>query len=231
MFSPKHQSILVIGASGRSGIEIMRYLSKHPSKPEVHAFCRDPNKLCYQGGHHICCNTVVKGDARSAPDIESALSKTHAAIVIVSIGNGDDVSKTDIRTASAVALVQVLTSKPEFSDVQVVVVSSTGAGTSSIKIGMGVGKLIEYHLRHILRDHSGQEAAFAEIKDRTMIVRATALTDSKPTGNIKMFGDTAKSPTIHIDRADLAEWIVKQICEKSDNVRGRVVNITGVKRC
>lgn len=231
MYSPKHQSILVIGASGRSGIEIMRYLSKHPSKPEVHAFCRDPDKLCFQGGHHVCCNTVIKGDARSIPDIESALSKTHATMVIMSIGNGDDVSKSDIRTASAVALVQVLTSKPEFSDVQVVVVSSTGAGTSSIKIGMGVGKMIEYYLRHILKDHSGQEAAFVEIKDRTMIVRATALTDSKPTGNIKIFGDTDKSPSMNIDRADLAEWIVKQICDRPDNVRGRVVNITGVKHC
>jgi hypothetical protein len=107
------------------------------------------------------------------------------------------------------ALVQVLTSHPEFSEVKVVVVSSTGAGASTIKVGMGIGKLIEFHLRHILKDHNGQESSFACVKkDGAIIVRAAALTDNKPTGKTEIFHDTARYHSIHIDRSDLAAWIV-----------------------
>ena len=235
MSSPSHQSILVIGASGRSGIEIIRSLLRHPSKPLVHAFCRDPKKMSLLANgieNYTTFQSVIKGNARDPKDLIIALSQTHPNVVIVSIGNGDNVSKTDIRTASAMALVQVLTSHPEFSEVKVVVVSSTGAGASTIKVGMGFGKLIEFYLRHILKDHNGQESAFLCLKDRAIIVRATALTDNKPTGKTEIFDDTARNPSIHIDRSDLAAWIVKQVCDEppASTMWGRTVNITGLKK-
>jgi hypothetical protein len=106
------------------------------------------------------------------------------------------------------ALVQVLTSHPEFSEVKVVVVSSTGAGASTIKVGMWIGKLIEFHRRHILKDHNGQESSFACVKDRAFSVRDAALTDNKPTGKTEILHDTARYHSIHIDRSDLVAWIV-----------------------
>jgi len=135
------KSVLIIGATGRSGLECLRQLAAHPAKPAVHAFCRDAKKLDDQD--QALCTSIVEGNARSESDIERALRSTKADAVVVSIGNGDSVAKSDIRTASAEALVNIL-KKPEFKQVEAVVVSSTGAGASKIIVGGGIGKLISY---------------------------------------------------------------------------------------
>jgi hypothetical protein len=129
---------------------------------------------------------------------------------VVSIGNGDSVKKSDIRTESARTLVQVL-NKPNYQHVRVLVVSSSGAGDSSIIVGFGIGKLIEFHLRHVLKDHGGQEAVFlSAMKERTMIVRPTALTENKSTGKVITFGPKEKCPTTETDRKDLADWLIQE---------------------
>jgi putative NADH-flavin reductase len=167
-----NQAVLIIGASGRTGSHLIQQLSsKHwHSRPQIYGFCRDPAKL--DQSIKGLCHDVVQGNARSSTDIERALQESAADLIVVSIGNGDSVKKSDIRTESAKALVQVL-GKPEYQHVHVLVVSSIGAGESRIKAGFGIGKLIEFHLRHVLKDHSGQEEAFlsSPMKDRTMIVR------------------------------------------------------------
>lgn len=223
------RNVLVMGASGRSGLEILRVLSAHDSKPQIHAFCRNPDSL--NASATSLCTSVVRGNAKSVADIERALRETKADVVVVSLGNGDSVRKSDIRTASAEALVIVM-KKPEFLDVHAVIVSSAGAGKSKIKVGMGIGMMISYHLRHVLADHTGQERAFMSspgIQMRTCIVRATSLVDNKATGKIATYGDKEKAPTIETDRADLATWITKQVCQSTSCGGGQIVNITGSK--
>ena len=206
----------------------MKELSKHPADPRVHAFCRNPDKLNEGNNSHRTYHSVIKGNARDPNDLSDALTKTITNIVIVAVGNGDSVKKSDIRTVSAQALCQVLQENPEFDHVHVVVVSSTGAGGSKIKVGLGMGKFIEHHLRHVLHDHNGQEAAFEGIKDRTLIVRPTALKDEKTSSRIIEFGDKAKSPTIHTDRTDVARYLVATIYSQQNCLfGGKSVNITG----
>lgn len=221
------KSVLVLGATGKTGIECIRELSGHSSKPQIHAFCRDPSKL--NNNDKALCASIVEGNARKEADIERALSKSKADVVVVSLGNGESVKKNDIRTTSGQALAAVM-KKPDFKHVQALIVSSTGAGSSRIIVGFGIGKLISFHLRHVLNDHSGQEMAFApaELKKKTTIVRATALTDNKATGKLVTFGDLDKSPSIETNRVDLAKWITNEICN-SGNIFGKVVNVTGVK--
>merc|ERR1712125_6645 len=162
-----------------------------------------------------------------------ALWETQANVVVVSVGAGDSVKKDDIRTKSAEALASVLTKngEEEFGRVRVLIVSSNGAGGSRILVGFGIGKLIEFHLRHILKDHNGQENAFRSsplLQTRTCIVRPTSLTDNQATKNLVVFGDYEKPKTIKTDRADLADWVTKAICDES--VPGeKIVNVTGVK--
>lgn len=218
------KSILIIGASGRLGLECLKVLKQRPEKPAVHAFARDPTKL--QGNDAVGYDSIVQGDARSAKDLERALIETKADVVIVSIGNGDSVKKSDVRTANAQALAMVL-AKSKFSQVRVEVVSSTGAGSSRIVVGMGIGMFIEHHLHHVLVDHTGQEKAMEPFLHRCTIVRATALVDGQPTGKMVEFDDTAKSPSIKTDRNDLAQWIADDIFNKKN--RG-IVNLTSVKQ-
>lgn len=220
-----NQSILIIGATGRTGLACLRQLAGHSAQPSIHVFCRDADKLADKD--KLLCDSVVQGNARNSRDLERGLSETGADTVIVSIGDGDNLSKCDIREESAKALVRVL-NKAAFRKVRVLVVSSIGAGPSKIVVGMGIGSLLSFHLRHILNDHSGQEAAFASIAQRTTIVRPTALTDDTPTGKVVEFKDREKSPTIKTDRSDVAAWVSEQVC--GGNVGGRIVNITGVKQ-
>jgi len=126
-------------------------------------------------------------------------------------------------------LVQVLPKYPRVRGV--IVISSTGAGSSKIVVGMGIGKMISHHLRHILHDHTQQESFFLSLpdwKDRTVVVRATALTDGQPTGKLVEFGDTAKSPSIKTDRSDLAAWVTNQVVNDLPHA-GKIVNVTSVK--
>jgi putative NADH-flavin reductase len=203
------KSVLMIGASGRTGIHIIQALAAKDI--EITAFCRDPSKL--SEGIQQLCNHVVTGNARNQDDLQNALKVSNADTVIIAIGNGDDVSKTDIRTKSAQALATVLSTNPQFQHTRVVVVSSVGAGNSKIKVGFGMGQMIEFHLRHILNDHDGQELAFQSLKERVMIIRPTGLTDDDIAKAVKMvtFGNNEKSPTNQTYRRDLAEWIVTQI--------------------
>jgi uncharacterized protein YbjT (DUF2867 family) len=219
------QSILIIGATGRTGLECIRHFASHQTDPAVHAFCRDVDKL--DDKDKALCTSTMQGDARSPIDLERALVDTRADVVVLSIGNGDSVRKSDIRTASAYALVQVL-KMPQFEHVHSVVVSSVGAGNSRIIVGGGLGKLISLHLRHVLADHTGQENAFHSLHNRTTIVRATSLTNNEAAGKFVYFQDRAKSPTIKTDRTDLAIWIVGEVCDSAKHVASRVVNVTGV---
>jgi uncharacterized protein YbjT (DUF2867 family) len=223
-----HKSILILGATGRTGLEIMRQLIAHPSMPQVHLFCRNPTKV--PPDYLDVIASIQEGDARESTDLARALTHTKPTHVIVSIGMGDSVAKTDIRTASAQALARAMQTTHGMDEVQVIVVSSTGAGTSRIKVGMGVGKMIEYHLRHVLADHTGQEAAFLEsgLADRTWIVRATSLTDDQAKGKVVTFGDIDKGPTVHVDRADVASYISEGIYQ--GNTGGRIDNITTPKK-
>lgn len=202
-------SVLVIGATGRTGVHILQQLAASDSavtatQPEIFAFCRDPYKLDKNVAYLV--TGAIQGNARNPRDLERALEDSRADLVVICVGNGDDVSKNDIRTKNAQALVQVLTSQPQYDHVRVLVVSSIGAGPSKIKAGFGIGKLIEFHLRHILHDHTGQEYAFSKdpsIQRRTMIVRPTGLTEGQPTGKVVTFGDVEKCPTMQTDREEI----------------------------
>ena len=223
--SNTNTSVLILGATGRIGLEILYQLSKHNSKPDIHAFVRDPTKL--SPSDRALFKSIVKGDARSSDDIKQAIDETDANVVVVAVGNGDNVAKSDIRTANARALVAIL-DQPQYQHIRAVVISSNGAGPTKIKVGMGIGKMIAFHLRHVLRDHTGQEAALGPIMDRTVILRPTALTDKEPTGKPVYFGDKDKPPTINISRADVATVVAEEICGGT-SAGGKVINLTNAK--
>jgi putative NADH-flavin reductase len=228
MNSPHQQSVLIIGATGRTGLECIRHFASHQTNPAVHAFCRDADKL--EDKNKALCTSIVQGDAFSPKDLDRALAQTRAEVVVLSIGSGDSVKKSYTRTASAHAIVQIL-KMPQYNDVRIVVVSSAGAGNSRIVVGGGLGKLISLHLRHVLADHTGQENAFRSLRNRTTVVRATALTNNEATGKLVYFQDREKAPTIKTDRADLAAWIAEEVCGGggTKTMGGRVVNVTGIK--
>jgi hypothetical protein len=209
-------AILIIGATGRTGTCLLKRLAnvQQPSNnapTSIFAMCRDASKLSDEA--RACCDGVIKGNARGPKDMENALKASKADLVIVAVGNGDNVKKNDIRTATAKALVSVVTSMGH-RNVRAVIVSSIGSGGSKIKVGFGVGTLIDFHLRHVLHDHDGQaaECLTSSMKERTFIVRPTGLTEGKATGKkVVPFGGNEKCPNLETDREDLANCIAKEV--------------------
>ena len=218
-------SILLIGATGRAGHEIVNQLIAHPSQPQLHLFCDKSTEV--DDKHREACASVYQGDSSRATDVLGALQETEANIVILSIDNRNrDTTKPDICTGSAWAVVSAM-KMPGMDHVRAIVLSSTGAGTSRIRVRrMSYGRLLEYRQRHVLRDHRGQESAFFRnaLDDRTVIIRTTVLTDGKATGNVIEFSDTERAPSFRIDRVDVAMYVAKEVC--SGLARGRIVNIT-----
>jgi NAD(P)-dependent dehydrogenase (short-subunit alcohol dehydrogenase family) len=224
-YSDQPKSILVIGATGGLGLQCLRHLADHPSTPKIHAFCRSPSKLSIKD--KTICTSIIQGDARKFQDINGAITAARADYVVLITGAGQDVSKTDIRQVSGEVLVEVI-KQPLLQHIKVVVVSSNGAGGSKIIFGLGIGKLISYHLRHVLEDHTNQEKAFANLMDRTLIVRPTSLNDDKSGRVLVEFGDKEKGPTMDSNRSDVAAWIATEIGRKTF-AAGRKVNLTSAK--
>ncbi len=203
------KSVLVIGATGRTGTHVMQQLFRHPAKPDAWGFCRNPSKL--DNATKNLCSGLVQGDARVPADLERALRKSMADLVVVAVGKASASQEMNVRTSCAEALVEVL-KRREYRHVHVVVVSSVGAGKSPIHAGMGRGMLMKMRFHRPMKDHGGQERTFlSNIKDRTMIIRPTLLTEDARTGRVfQVDGSQMRLPTRRTDRTDLAHWLVQE---------------------
>lgn len=223
------QNVLLIGATGNLGLQIIRAASLPSAGIALHAFCRTPSKL--SAADASSCASVVRGDARSSADVRRALLSTRASVIIMATGGGSSVAPTDVRFATAKALMDVIEHGQDFDHVKVVVVSSTGAGGTKMNIGFGIGTVLGHYLRYPMRDHTEQEQEFKRRvgdKNRLLIVRPTALTDGKAKGSTRVFPKNGRVPTMYVDRADVANWIVTEI-SKGEKAYGREVNLTGGK--
>ena len=129
---------------------------------------------------------------------------------------------------------------PNFKHVKVVIVSMVGACHSRIKRKFVLGRLQELYWRHILKDHSGQEAEFSQsssLRNRTIVARPTSLIDNTTTGvgtrvtRLVQFGDRERLPTFKTGRTDLAAWIVYEVMAMSNaaTFAARIVNLTRPK--
>lgn len=223
------QVILLIGANGRSGVEIIRAAKASSETPQLHAFVRTPSKLPEDVS--AMCTSVMQGDATNADDVERALKESGAGVVVLSIG-WEDLGPTAVREVSARVLMDVVKPGGEYAHVRIVCISSLGAGGTAIRLGFGMGAAVSFMLRHVLKDHDRQEEELKKglgedeaEKKRLLILHPTRLSSGKPKGDVALFGD-GKGPTGQIDRADLAKWIIDEICGAGEHF-GTAVNITG----
>lgn len=206
-------SILVIGASSRTGVECIQQLSLHPSRPSIHAFCEDLSELEQPHSNIVeLCSTVFEGSIRHAIDVDEAMELTRPNWVILCGDSSDDSPsmnrrQKDIRTVSAKNLVRVLT-RPDYAAVRVLVVSRIGApGTlhNTVKLGLR-GRLCQLRQSEFLLDNAGQEQALRAIWSRTTVVRTTAVTDSITGSGRKIveLSDHDTIPSLTTERTDLA---------------------------
>ncbi|PXF43648.1 hypothetical protein BWQ96_06607 [Gracilariopsis chorda] len=218
-------SILIIGANGRMGQNLIHAATLQTKKPHIHAFVRNP--LSLPPSVASLCYSVHKGDALCSDDVQAALTATSATHVVVAVGVPDSNVLSSLRTDSANTITEAISRSNQ--TVQVVVVSSIGAGGTRIKFSFGLGTLFHFMLQHVLTDHDHQEERFLRFfendKERLLIVRPTQLTDGYGGDKVILFDGQQKTPTLKVDRRDVSVWILGQICGEGDCF-GRAVNIT-----
>ena len=224
------QSVLVLGANGRTGLEVIRTAANLPTKPAVHAFLRTPSKLPQQD--RDLCAALHQGDATVQEDLQRAIDASKPQAIIVALGVSS-LGKTTVLADSARALLEVIKPGSPHENVRVAVVSSNGAADTKMKFGAGLGAIMHLVIKNILRDHTNQENILRDgfgtaQANRLLIVRPTALKTGKPTGKVATFTKDEWPPTARIDRADVAQYIWEQLMGDGPSF-GSAVSITTAK--
>jgi NAD(P)H-binding len=234
--SPERTSILLIGASSRTGLECIQQLAEHDSNPFVHAFCEGVEDLDPEFA--AACTSVVEGSIRHAIDIQDALEVTKASWIVLCGDSSEDSSEflssssprqKNLRTVSARNIARVLQDRPSIRVLVVSRIEAPGLLHNTIKMNLRA-RLCQLRHLQFLHDLAGQEQALVSIWNRTTVVRTTLLTDrSSGSKRIIELNDNDTIPTLTTDRIELAKRIVAEICTRPIPTGNRVLSVTSAK--
>lgn len=210
------QSVLIVGATGRAGLEVLKQLAERASPPLVYGLTRNIRTVSQKVMDHysIFGEELIEGDATKGENIYRALLISQADTIIVAIGNDKTKKSKNVRSTSAKAITQVLL-HPQFRHIRVLVVSWAGAGSSKADCRMCIRRFEELKMKATLNDHTKQEEIFLSdktIRDRTTIVRPTNFSRSDNPSTLKVFADGDKTiPKLPKTRPmDLAKWLAAE---------------------
>lgn len=193
--------IIVFGSTGSIGTHLIKQALE--AGHIVTAFARDPAKLPIRHPNL----SITKGDIMDATSVQKAV-KGHDA-VLCAIGAG---RKGTVRSQGTQHIIQAM----EQSGVKRLVCETTlGAGDSRGNLNF-VWKYIMFGLllREAYKDHEMQETYIMRSSLDWTIVRPAAFTDGPHTGIYQHgFSPTAKNITLKISRADVADFMLRQLNE------------------
>ena len=192
--------IVVFGATGKTGQHVCRRALEEGHK--VTAFTRSVNKI----DGDIPGLRAAQGDVHDAESVGAAIANQDAAIVALgSNGLGD-------KTTLAAGTRNVVDGMTRHNVRRIVVLSAAGVGESWRQTPLLARIMFKTLLRNIYADHVAQEALVEQSSLDWTIVRAAILKDNPPTGKY-----TARNSgkVKHISRADLADFLVKQVSDSA----------------
>ena len=206
--------VIVFGATGTVGHHVIdQSLEKGHN---VTAFCRDPQKIDVLHDNL----KISQGDATNNQDVLSAITG-HDAVVIV-LGSGKQ-RKGNIRSAGTKTVINAM----KEAGVQRLICQTTlGCGDSNPNLNF-FWKYIMFgwFLKEVFLDHELQEQYVRESGLDWTIVRPGAFTDGEKSGRYQHgFGPKAKSLKLKISRADVADFLLKQL--SSDQYRHKTPGLS-----
>jgi putative NADH-flavin reductase len=193
--------VLIFGATGTIGRELVQQALEQGHV--VTAFARNPAKVDLEHPNL----TVAQGDVMDPPAVERAMPG-HAA-VLCSLGAG---LKGRVRSAGTQNIIQAM----EHAGVRRLICQST------LGVGDSRGNLNAYWkhimfgllLRRAYADHVSQETYVKQSRLDWVIVRPAAFTDGSRSGEYRHgFPGTDKTTTLKISRADVADFMLKQLAD------------------
>lgn len=197
--------LVIFGATGTVGRQVVQQALAQGYT--VTAFARNPAKLDFQHSQL----SFIQGDVMDSEAVELAISGQDAVVCV--LGSGKKLTGT-IRSDGTQQIIQAM----EKVGVRRLICQSTlGAGDSWGNLDF-YWKYIMFGfiLRKVFADHERQEALVRNSNLDWTIVRPGALIDGPRTGKYRhSFPGTDRSITLKISRADVADFILKQLSDHS----------------
>jgi putative NADH-flavin reductase len=204
--------ILVIGASGKTGHEVVSQALA--AGHTVTAFVRDRSRLGIRNSRL----TIATGDARRVDDLREALRGQDA--VISTLGGKPRASGEGVMTRSMAALIEAA----HEAGVQRVIVLSTFMLAPNFRAGLL--KPLSLYYKGMNDDKRASEEALRRSQLEWTIVYATRLVDGQATGIRRLVPlSEAVTPRDKVSRADVAAFLLSQVADEA-GVRSSVV-LTG----
>ena len=201
--------VIVFGATGKTGQHVCHLALEQGH--EVTAFTRSASKIDSRDSKL----RLAQGDVMNAESVAASMAGHDAAIVALgSRGLGD---KTTL-TAGTRNVIEGMT---RHQVGRLVILSAAGVGESWKQTPWLARIIFLTMLRNIYADHRGQEEAVKASPLDWTIVRAAILKDAPASGRYTP-GNTGRVG--HISRADVAEFLVKQLDDET--YRKQAISVT-----
>ncbi|NEO77330.1 SDR family oxidoreductase [Moorena sp. SIO4G3] len=196
-------NILIFGSTGGTGHQVVEQALEQGHR--VTAFARNPAKLDIK---HTNLK-VVQGDVMDLPSVEKAVQGQEAVVCV--LGAGQKMTGT-IRSEGTQQIIHAM----EKAGIRRFICQSTlGAGDSWENLNF-FWKYIMFGflLRNVFADHQRQENYVFQSGLDWTIVRPGAFVDGNRTGKYRHgFPSNDKTSKLKISRADVADFIVKQLAD------------------
>ncbi|OLT62385.1 NAD(P)-dependent oxidoreductase [Moorena bouillonii] len=196
-------NILIFGSTGATGRQVVEQALEQGHR--VTAFARNPAKLDI---NHTNLK-VVQGDVMDLPSVEKAVQGQEAVVCV--LGAGQKMTGT-IRSEGTQQIIHAM----DKAGIRRFICQSTlGAGDSWENLNF-FWKYIMFGflLRNVFADHQRQENYVFQSGLDWTIVRPGAFVDGNRTGNYRHgFPSNDKTSKLKISRADVADFIVKQLAD------------------
>lgn len=197
--------LVVFGSTAGTGRKLVEQALEQGH--HVAAFARTPEKLADLQSPNL---KVIQGGVLDPAAVEAAVAGQDA--VFCTIGTG--AQKTTLREEATRNIVQAM----EKAEVErFICLSSLGVGDSRANLGLFTKHIVVgIFLRHAFADHERQEAVVKQTSLKWTIVRPPHLKDTRRTGVYRHgFPPTDRDIKGHIARADVADFMLKQLTDDS----------------
>lgn len=197
--------LLVFGATGTVGRQVVGQALEQGHT--VTAFARTPTKLDIQHANL----TFFQGDVLDLPAVKQAVQGQEAVVCV--LGSGQNLTGT-VRSEGTRHIVQAM----EQAGIRRFICQTTlGTGDSWGNLNFYWKYLMfGFILRNVFADHERQEHDVKHSHLDWTIVRPGAFIDGERTGQYRHgFPGTDKTSQLKISRADVADFILRQLTDKS----------------
>lgn len=194
--------LLIFGATGSVGIQLVKQALEQGHL--VTAFTRSPGKLSSLAHSHL---NIFKGDILDGQSVDEAVMGHDCVLCVIGDGN-----KGNVR---AVGTRNIINSMKKAGVKRLICETTLGLGDSRGNLNLLWKVIFGVSLRKAFKDHEQQEKQVFDSELEFTIIRPSAFTDGERTGNYKVgFDAKTKGLSLKIARADVADFMLKQVSDK-----------------